>query len=511
MKSKIVIGIDIGTTSTKTVAYQLNGDLWSESEKEYPLYVPDPTKKEQDPEEILEAVISTLSEVVQKVSSKDGHVIGVGFSSAMHSLLGVDDQGQPLTNVITWADQRAVQEVEDLKRSGEGHDIYIRTGTPLHPMSPLAKLIWFNNHESELTQKVQKWISIKEYVTYRLFHRYVVDYSIASATGLFHLKTLDWDEEALTLAQIREDQLSLPISTTSILTGMDPMYAEQIGLSVDTPFVIGASDGVLANLGVGAIQPGVVACSVGTSGAVRSVVDRPITDPEGRLFCYALTEDKWVIGGPINNGGIALQWLRDSIFPELVEKAGQQNPYDYLMKEASTVPVGSDGLLFLPYLLGERAPFWDAETKGVFFGLTLHHEKRHMIRSVLEGVMYQLQMVVRVMEEAGVTPVEIRANGGFARSNLWRQIMADIFNTSISFPENHQSACFGAACLTLKALGEMDNLDEVLPLVNITDRQTPVPEQASLYEQYKPLFYRLAHKLAPEFQNLSELNQRIKG
>ncbi|QDP41318.1 gluconokinase [Radiobacillus deserti] len=510
MDSKIVFGVDIGTTSTKTVAYTPDGILMFEAEKEYPLYSPDPTKKEQDPEEIMRAVLFTLSEIFRKVTNYGGRIIGVGLSSAMHSLLGLDANGRPLTNVITWADQRSAQEVEDLKANGKGHDVYLRTGTPLHPMSPLSKLIWFNTHEPELKQAVHKWVSIKEYVIFRLFGQYVVDYSIASATGLFNLRNLDWDDMALQAASITREQLSKPISTTSILSGINPEVAKEIGLLEEIPFVIGASDGVLANLGVGAIQPGVIACSIGTSGAVRTIVDQPITDPQGRLFCYALTEDKWVVGGPTNNGGIALQWLRDSLFPEAKKLSQEESmePYEWLINEAKSVPAGAEGLLFLPYLLGERAPQWNSKSKGVFFGLTLGHGRKHMIRSVLEGVLFQLNTVVKTMEEVGISPKEIRANGGFARSNVWCQMMADIFHTPISFPESHQSACFGAATLVLKALGEIEALEEIVPLVSITKRLEPHTEEATIYEAYKSLFRNIGEKLTPDFELLADITWR---
>ncbi|SDK02222.1 gluconokinase [Sediminibacillus albus] len=510
MSEKIIIAIDIGTTSTKILAYDRKGNAWAEEEQEYPLYSPHPGWKEQDPEEIFSALKATLKKVLKAVKAKNGVPAGIGFSAAMHSLIAMDKNGHALTGSLTWADQRSVQETEELK-NGDGHDIYLRTGTPIHPMSPLTKLLWFRNHRPDIFEKASKWISIKEYVFYRLFGQYVVDYSIASATGMFNLENLAWDQKALELTGIKESQLSEPVATTHQVTGLDEKLAEDLGLPEDTPFVIGASDGVLANLGVGAIDPGSIACSIGTSGAIRTVVSKPAVDPKGRIFCYALTDNLWVIGGPINNGGITFRWARDKLFPDVKKQAlaSGTDPYDDLAKMAAKVQPGSDGLLFFPYLTGERAPYWNADTKGVFFGLTLDHGRAHMIRSVLEGVMFQMYTVIIALIEAGVEPVEYRANGGFARSELWRQIMADIFETEIMVPESHQSSCMGAAWLTMHKLGMVSDLSSIKEIVKTKVKHEPVKENADAYNKLKPVFIRLARDLQYDFGIISDIQRQF--
>lgn len=501
MNENAIIGVDIGTTSTKTVAFDPHGHILAESSKEYPLYSEPTGWAEQDPDEILEAVIRTLSRTVKAVALQGNKVEAVAFSAAMHSLIAVDSAGRPLTRSITWADQRSAKEAEALKSQVLGLSIYRRTGTPIHPMSPLTKLLWFKKHESDIFEAAHKWISIKEYIFYHLFNEFIVDYSIASATGMFHLEKLDWDEEALQLTGLSKDKFSRPVSTTHIVKGLEAGTASQIGLPEDTPFIVGASDGVLANLGVGAVKEGSVACSIGTSGAVRTVVSKPVTDPKGRTFCYALTENLWVVGGPINNGGIAFRWLRDNIFDDL--SAGEGNPYDVLTDRAKVVSAGADGLLFLPYLTGERAPYWNADMKGVFFGLTLNHNRNDMIRAVLEGVIYQLESVISVLKETGIEPFEFRVTGGFTNSELWRQIMADIFETEIIVPEGTSSACFGAALLGMKALNRIDGFQSVENRVGIKAVHQPNTENVRIYRHYKPIFNRLAERLQVDFSALS--------
>lgn len=294
-----------------------------------------------------------------------------------------------------------------------------------------------------------------------------MDYSIASATGMFNLQELNWDEEALKVAGVTSSQLSKPVSTTFRLTGMDSKFAEEMGIPENVPFVVGASDGVLSNLGVNAIEPGSIAVTIGTSGAIRTVIDRPITDPKGRIFCYALTENHWVIGGPVNNGGMIFRWVRDQLGASEIEAAKRLgvDPYDLLTEIAAKVSPGADGLLFHPYLAGERAPLWDAHARGSFFGLGLHHKKEHMIRAVLEGVIFNLYTVLLALKELIGEPKKIQATGGFARSHLWRQIMADIFNQELSVPESYESSCLGAAILGLYSLGMVDSLEVVSEMV----------------------------------------------
>ncbi|MGE0995291.1 FGGY family carbohydrate kinase, partial [Bacillus sp. GMa5/2] len=209
-------------------------------------------------------------------------ILCVSFSSAMHSIIAVDEKGEPLTRCITWADNRSASWAEKIKNDMNGHEIYLRTGTPIHPMSPLSKLVWLQNEQAELFAKSYKFISIKEYVFYKLYKEYVIDYSIASATGMFNLKSLKWDEEVLHVAGITDEKLSKLVPTTHSLTGLDEELAKEMNVLVSTPFVVGASDGVLSNLGVNAIDPGVVAVTIGTSGAIRAVTNRPVTDQIGR-------------------------------------------------------------------------------------------------------------------------------------------------------------------------------------------------------------------------------------
>ncbi len=509
MKSNYVIGADIGTTSTKALLYTHKGEVVAQHSVPYPLLSPTPATAEQDPDEIFSAVIASIRQVVGQSRVDPGEISCLAFSAAMHSLILINHQGKPLSKSITWADNRAAQWATKLKQEPQGEAIYRRTGTPIHPMSPLVKLIWLRHEHPELFGRTSRFISIKEYVFYQLFRRYWIDHSIASATGLLNMEQLDWDPEALELAGVRPDQLSELVPTTHIVQGMAAEYAEETGLPADIPVVIGASDGVLSNLGVGAIAPGVVAVTVGTSGAVRATLDRPKTDPNGTLFCYALTERKWVIGGAINNGGIALRWVRDHITGSAVDTARllKKDSYDILTEIAQTIPPGSEGLIFHPYLAGERSPLWDANARASFFGLGLHHHKGHLIRAVLEGVVYNLHLVLQALEETIGDAKSIQATGGFARSQLWRQMLADIFNRDVVVPESYESSCFGAAVLGLYALDLIPSLESVSQIIGETHRHQPIAKNVEKYQHIIPVYKRLLDKFQEEYTCLAHMQK----
>lgn len=504
------LGVDIGTTSTKSVLFGEAGKVVAMHHVEYPLYSPSPSIAEQDPDEIFRAVLETIKTVLTKGHADPARLKLVSFSSAMHSVIAMNKNGKPLTRCITWADSRPTKWSEKIKNEMNGLEIYKRTGTPIHPMSPLCKVAWLRTDQPDVFSATDKFIGIKEYVFYQLFDQYVVDYSIASATGMFNLQDLKWDKEALEVAGISEDRLSEAVPTTHYLKGLKQAYKEELGISDDTPFIVGASDGVLSNLGVNAIDPGVVAVTIGTSGAIRTVTDKPVTDPKGRIFCYALTENHWVVGGPVNNGGMTFRWVRDEFASAEVETAKRLgiDPYEVLTKIASRVAPGADGLLFHPYLAGERAPLWNPNARGSFFGLSLHHKREHMIRAVLEGVILNLYTVMLALQEVIGVPKQIQATGGFARSELWRQMMADIFDQEVVVPESFESSCLGAIVLGMYALGEIDDFSIMSEWVGSTHSHQPNPENVDVYQDLMAIYIRVARALENEYGLIADFQQK---
>jgi sugar (pentulose or hexulose) kinase len=350
---------------------------------------------------------------------------------------------------------------------------------------PLVKLLWFREQQPDVWQRAAHWVGIKEYVLYRLAGLLAVDESIASATGLYGLAARDWDAGALDLVELRREQLPALHATTDVAARLGADVAAW-GLQAGTPIVVGASDGVLANLGVNAVAPGVAACSIGTSAAIRGVVRAPSVDEQGRVFCYVLVPGRWVVGGATNNGGNVLRWLGR------VAGADLPDPDAGLTELAATVPPGAEGLLMLPYLSGERAPRWAGDPCGAFLGLTQRHTRAHLARAALEGVCLQLALVLEAMQAAGLELAELRATGGFARSPFWRQLLADVLGTPIGFPASEQGSAAGAALLGHVALGRLGSVDDAAALVRVTEVVHPGPDAARFYRRLLPAFARTA-------------------
>jgi gluconokinase len=485
----IVVGVDIGTTSTKAVAFDTAGRAVATHAVAYPLSEPVPGYAEQDPDEIMAAVVSAVAGVAGRCGPS---VRALSFSSAMHSVLGLDRSGAPLTPALTWADRRASDQAARLRAAPGGLALHRRTGTPVHPMAPLPKIVWFREERPELAARVHHWVGIKDYVLSRLVGELVTDHSVASGSGLMDIHRLQWDSEALDLAGITADQLPMLVPTTTVLPGLLTSSAERLQLAASTRVVVGAGDGPLANLGVGAVRPGVAACSIGTSAAIRVMVDRPGVDEAGRSFCYALTQTRWVVGGAINNGGVVLEWAGDALAPEL----GPGREVE-LLRLAASVPPGSGGLIMLPYLLGERAPHWSSVSSGAYVGLTRDHRRAHLVRAALEGVCQQLALVLQSVRDAGNEVHELRATGGFARSSLWRQMLADVLGMPVGFTSGHEGSSFGAALLGMQALGLVDSVDVAADLVPLRETVVPDPQAQATYARLRPVFDALYEALVP--------------
>ena len=502
------VGIDLGTTATKVVAFDAAGEVVARASRGYPLEVPAPGVAEQDPRLVLCAARDALREVVAALGA--GGVAALGFSGAMHSVLPLDAQGRPLMHALTWADGRAAAWAEHLRARENGLAVSLRTGTPLHAMSPLAKLRWLHEERPEIAGKAARFVSIKAYLLHAWFGVWAVDESVASATGLYNLASRSWDEEALRLARVTPGQLCTLVPTTWRLPGWRPEVARDLGLDPATPACIGANDGACASLGSGALSPDVVAVSLGTSGAVRVTLDHPWMENDGRSFCYVLTDKLWVAGAPVNNGAVVLRWLSDRFAPQgSAARAAGQDPYDALLRLAAGVPPGSEGLLCLPYLLGERAPLWSADARGAYAGMTLRHRHEHFVRAALEGVCLNLALALHLLDGASAPPLTFRASGGFARAELWRQMLCDVLGGPLSVPGTAETSCLGAALLARRALGELPDF----AAVPFTASFQHVPQAAAhaLYAELLPIFGRLGQAMLPEMRALAQFQRAHPG
>lgn len=499
---KVVIGLDLGTTAAKALAVAVGpseGLPWRHvAVREHPLLRPAPDRAVQDPDVLLASATAALAECV--AAAEGAEVLAVSLGTAQHALIGLDDAGRPTTPVITWADSRAAEEARELRTGPHGEGLHLRTGTPVHPMSPLTKLSWFARQEPGTLAQARWWVGLKELLVHALTGEVVTELSSASTTGMLDLASRDWDPQAVDLAGVRRDQLPQVRPTTTVLR-LCAGAAAATGLPAGTPVVLGAADGPLGNLGTGAIGRGVAGLSLGTSGAVRMVVPRPVTDPDGALFCYALTEDHWVIGGAVSNGGHVVRWAGAALAPDLRRAAEDFGGADEaLLALAARVPAGSDGLVMLPFLLPERAPRWDPGLHGAYLGLRTEHTRGHLVRAAVEGVALQLSTVVDRLDR--VAPVRsLQVTGGAFRAPLWREVVAAVLARPLHVDAQAQGSALGAAALGLFALGHAGSVEESLGRLapgsgHDTAAVVPDPELVTAYDAVRTRVPALVSALA---------------
>ncbi|EGO62697.1 gluconokinase [Acetonema longum] len=504
-----IIGVDIGTTGARTVIHRTDGTLLASQSQDYPLYTPNPAWAEQEPEEIFQAVMSVTEKALLQAKLPPDRIAGLCFGSVFHSFIPIDRDGNALCRMMNWADSRSQLYTERLKSEQDAKAIYMRTGCPLHPMYMPSKILWFKHERPDLFRRTYKFVSIKEYIMYRFLKQYIVDRSIASGSGMYNIHALEWDQELLAVLGISGDMFSRVVPTTHVTEEIAPEVAARLGLPPDLKVVVGAGDGVLSSIGAGAINPGQLTAMIGTSGAVRLVTDKPTVDEKLRTWCYNLTDKYWVAGGAINNGGIAFRWMRDK-FAETEQRVAEKmglDAYQLLSTYAEKVPAGSDGLILLPFFAGERAPYWNANARGVLFGLNLNHDKRHMIRATLEGVTYRMFSIYQALDQVAGPVNEIRVSGSFTRSKLWVQIMADVFGKMISVPGEPEGSAFGATILGMHALGILKDIKEVGGFINIKERYYPSAENHSRYQELFSIYERIYWNLQSEFAAIAKIQR----
>jgi gluconokinase len=357
----------------------------------------------------------------------------------MHSLFPVGSDDAPLAPAMTWADQRAASEARVLRTRADAHALYLRTGCPLQAIYHPAKLRWWVENTS---LGASRFVAIKDFVAHQLTGAWATDLCLASATGVLDVHRLAWDDEALALAEVSASQLPALVAPDATLGRIPSAAAALTGLPEGLPVIAGGSDGGLANVGAGASTPGEIVVTVGTSGAVRKIVDRPLLDPRERTWCYVLDAGRWFAGGAINNGGLALQWARDQLYPD-------EASYDHLLADAAQIAPGADGLICLPYFTGERSPHWNPEARAVMHGLSLRHTRGHLARAVLEGVAFCLADVWQALGGGQAA----RLTGGITRASLWARIVADVLGARLSLVDAADASAVGAALVGHHALG----------------------------------------------------------
>lgn len=480
---RIFVGIDIGSSSTKLVAVDENGQVVFVTAPEYSFQTPQPLWAESDPEDWWTATCSALKALLEKVPAES--IAGIGLTGQMHGLVLLDKAGKVLRPCIMWNDQRTGAQCDRITER-VGREAVLRiTGSPVLPGFTAPKAVWVQENEPEVWQKTEHILLPKDYIRYRLSGVFATDVSDASGMSLIDVGERKWSATMLEACGIRPEQCPELTESTAVPSKINAEAATATGLKAGTPIVAGGGDQAAGAIGCGIVQPGIVSCTLGTSGVLFAHSESYQPDAEGRLhtFCSAVPGKWHFMGVQLSSAG-SYQWFRNRLAPDV--------SYDQLNAEAAEVPPGSEGLQFLPYLTGERTPHPDPLARGSFCGLTLRHGRGHLARAVMEGVSFGLRDALEIMQSLGIRPARIIASGGGAQSALWRQILADTFHTPIVSLNINEGAAYGAAMLASVGCGDQPSVESVgkawLRETSITEPGTDQADYDTWYAIYRQLY-----------------------
>ena len=504
-----LLGIDIGTSGTKTILIDETGHVHARAVEEYPLYEPRPQWSEQDAGDWWNAACATTRKVIQQSGVDAKEIKGVGLSGQMHGSVFLDGSKNVLRRALLWNDQRTQDECDWITNAVGAEKVVDLISNPVLTGFTAPKIIWLRNHEPEIYTRVKKVLLPKDYVRLMLTGEYATEVSDASGTALFNVKERTWAYEMLDAIDVPREWMPACYESIEVSGAITEEAAALTGLAVGTPVVGGGGDQAAGAVGNGIVETGIVSSTVGTSGVVFAFSDTPVVDPLLRLhtFCHAVP-GKWHLMGVMLSAGGSLQWYRDAYCqPEkVVASALGHDPYDLICAEAARAPVGSEGLIFLPYLSGERAPYADPNARGVLFGLSRRSDRTHVARAVLEGVAYGLADSFEIMEQMQLPIRQVRASGGGARSKVWRDIQADITgypHVTISVDEG---PALGAALLAGVGTGAYASVEEACrAVIQVKDTQDTCSVNHAAYKRFHRVYQNLYAHLKQDFADVASL------
>ncbi|GGJ03500.1 xylulokinase [Alicyclobacillus cellulosilyticus] len=510
-----LLGIDVGTSGVKVVLFDEAGQPLAGALRDYPLYQPAPGFTEQQPEEWWAATVAAIRHVMAASGVRPEDVAAVGFSGQMHGLVLLDGQGQVIRPAILWNDQRTKAQADWIAAHVGVERSIAWTANPPLPNFTATKLLWVREHEPDHYQRIAHVLLPKDYIRFRLTGELACDVSDASGTLFFDVAARRWSDEMLQALGVPAAWLPPVHESHEVVGRVSPEAAAATGLATSTLVVAGAGDQAAGAVGNGIVEPGAVSATIGTSGVVFAFTDTILKDPLGRLhtFCHAVP-GAWHVMGVTQAAGGSMQWLRNQLGQLETAAAGLLgiDAYELLTQEAAQAPAGSEGLLFLPYLNGERTPHLNPAAKGVFFGLTSRHQRAHLIRSVMEGVAYSLQDCLALIEGLGIPVGEIRASGGGARSPLWRSILANVFGRAVTTIHANEGPAFGAALLAGVGAGIYPSVQEACRrFVRTVGAVEPDPQAVAVYAAYGEIYRSLYQALQGEFRKVDDLVRRFHG
>ena len=490
------LGIDSSTTATKALLIDDAGSVIGVASSTYDYETPKPLWSEQQPMLWWTATVNSIRQVLADTGIDATAVSGIGLTGQMHGLVLLDAVGDVLRPAILWNDQRTGAECDEMRALIGKQRLIDITGNDALTGFTAPKIVWVKNHEPKIYGRIAHILLPKDYVRYHLTDEFATDKAGGSGTQLFNVAQRNWSDEVVTALGIDQTWLPQTFEGTAVTGTLTPAAAKVTGLPAGIPVVGGGGDQAANAVGTGAVVDGVVALSLGTSGVVFVSSNKPVVEPDGRLhaFCHA-APGKWHLMGVMLSAAGSLRWFRDTVAPG--------TEFSDLVDAAGKVPAGCDGLFFLPYLTGERTPHPDPLARGAFVGLTVRHTKNHLTRTVLEGVAYGLRDSFELMKAAGITRInQVRISGGGAKSALWRQILADVFQAELVTVNTAEGAAYGAALLAAVGTGAFNSVEEACQAtINITGVTSP-GDQSAIYQELYPLYRELYPTLKPIFHKM---------
>lgn len=482
-----LIGIDVGTGGSRAVVIGTAGKIVASATVEHKPFVSIQTGwAEQDPRDWWRASAAAIRSAITKAAIPAEDIKAVGLSGQMHGAVLLDAADEVLRPAIIWCDQRSARQCENLTAKVGGSRLIELTCNPALTGFTLPKLLWVRDHEPETWQQVRSVLLPKDYVRFRLTGDKATDVADASGTLLLNVAARRWSDEMLDAAEISANVLPRVYESQEVTGSISAKAAEETGLRPGTPVIAGAGDQAAGAVGLGIVRPGMISATIGTSGVVFAATNTPALDPKGRVhtFCHAIPE-RWHVMGVTQGAGLSLRWFRDQFGLISTDYGG--DPYDDLTAEAANVPPGADGLLWAPYLMGERTPHLDPYARAALVGLTASHTRAHVVRAILEGVAFSLKDSFEILKELNVPCETIRLGGGGARSELWRQIQADVYGHEVETMAAEEGAAYGVALLAGVAAGAWGSVDAACDAVTETKTRVQPDREAQevFHRQYR--------------------------
>ncbi len=506
-----LLGIDIGTSGTKTLICDEDGKVLATAMAEHPISAPRPGWSEQAPEDWWQAVIAATKAVLKKAKIKSADISGIGLSGQMHGSVFLGDGPKALRPALLWNDQRTARQCDEITSKAGGRDKLIEmVGNPALTGFTAPKILWVRQNEPKVYEKTKHILLPKDYIRYRMTGQYATEVGDASGTLLLDVANRRWSDQLLSLLEIDKALLPSTVEESHIITGqLTKAAAELLGLKEGTPVVGGSGDQPAGAVGNGIVSAGVVSATLGTSGVMFAHSDAPTRDPEGRVhtMCHAVA-GKWCVFGCMLSAGGSFQWFRNQLAAAEVAAGKKRgiDPYELLVEQAATAPAGSEGLFFLPYLTGERCPHPDPNARGGWIGATVRSTRATLIRSLLEGVTYGMRDALEIMKAMNIPISQVRASGGGARSAFWRQLQADIYNQPVVITNASEGPAYGVALLAGVGTGVWKNVEEACKRsIKQVEKITPKAKSAALYAKHYEVYRKLYGDLKDRFAEIAGL------